>query len=284
MRAWVLAFVIAAFAAPALAQEDAARQRFRAIYEELVEIDTSPTTGSCTRAAEAMLVHLRNAGYSEADAQVIVPEGKPDDGNLVAVLHGASRQRAILLLAHIDVVDATPRGLGARPVHAGRRGRLLLRPRRQRRQSHGRGLPRSHGAPQAGGLSPAPQHHAWRSPAARKPPTASTASNTSSTTIADGCDADFAINEGAGGVLGADGRPVAFNVQAGEKIHQVMHPRSHQSRRPLLAPRARQRDLSPERRRSAVWRSTSSRSNSTPSPAPSSNAWRRSSAARSARP
>ena len=56
------------------------RQAFRDIYEELVEIDTSPTTGSCTRAAEAMLAHLRAAGYSERDARVIVPDGAPELG------------------------------------------------------------------------------------------------------------------------------------------------------------------------------------------------------------
>jgi acetylornithine deacetylase/succinyl-diaminopimelate desuccinylase-like protein len=47
--------------------------------------------------------------------------------------------------------------------------------------------------------------------------------------------ADFAINEGAGGILAPDGRPVALNVQAGEKIHQVMtltvtNPGGHSSR------------------------------------------------------
>ncbi|HVK82233.1 MAG TPA: peptidase M20, partial [Verrucomicrobiae bacterium] len=109
MRAWVLAAAIACvgFSASAHAQElTPERAVFRALYEELVEIDSSPTTGSCTRAADAMLVHLRNAGFSEADAQVIVPDGAPGDGNLVAQIRGTSRQRALLLLAHIDVVDA----------------------------------------------------------------------------------------------------------------------------------------------------------------------------------
>ena len=98
MRAWVLATAVAfvGWGAGAQAQElTPERAAFRAIYEELVEIDTSPSTGSCTRAAEAMLVHLRNAGFSEADAQVIVPEGAPGDGNLVAQIRGTSRQRAL---------------------------------------------------------------------------------------------------------------------------------------------------------------------------------------------
>ena len=106
MRAFLLALAITAFGGTAFAQELAPdRARFRSIYEELVEIDTSPSTGSCTRAVNAMLVHLRAAGYSERDAQVITPENAPDDGNLVAVLRGSSN-RAVLLMAHIDVVDA----------------------------------------------------------------------------------------------------------------------------------------------------------------------------------
>jgi acetylornithine deacetylase/succinyl-diaminopimelate desuccinylase-like protein len=48
-------------------------------------------------------------------------------------------------------------------------------------------------------------------------------------------EADFAINEGAGCILSPDGRPVAFNIQAGEKIHQVYtltvtNPGGHSSR------------------------------------------------------
>jgi aspartyl-tRNA(Asn)/glutamyl-tRNA(Gln) amidotransferase subunit A len=53
-----------------------------------------------------MATRLQAAGYTDADMGVIVPENAPNDGNLVAVLHGQSDAHAILLLAHIDVVDA----------------------------------------------------------------------------------------------------------------------------------------------------------------------------------
>ena len=39
---------------------------FRALYKELVEIDTTRSAGSCTRAAEAMRARLRAAGFATA--------------------------------------------------------------------------------------------------------------------------------------------------------------------------------------------------------------------------
>lgn len=210
------------------------RPAFRAIYEELVEIDTSPSTGSCTRAAEAMLAHLWAAGYSEQDARVIVPDGAPDDGNLVAVLRGSSRQRAMLLLAHIDVVDARredwerdpftlveengffyARGSADDKAMAAVWVDLMvrlrqegLRPRRTIRMALTCGEETSN---RVNGVDYLLQNNReW-------------------------LQAEFALNEGAGGVLSADGRPIALNVQAGEKIHQVYtltvtNPGGHSSR------------------------------------------------------
>jgi acetylornithine deacetylase/succinyl-diaminopimelate desuccinylase-like protein len=80
---------------------------FRALYKELVEINTTLSVGSCTRAAEAMGKRLTDAGYPAADVQVIVAPDHPREGNLVAVLHGSDpKAGAMLLLAHIDVVEA----------------------------------------------------------------------------------------------------------------------------------------------------------------------------------
>lgn len=210
------------------------RAAFRAIYEELVEIDSSPSTGSCTRAAEAMLTHLRDAGFSEADARVIVPDGALDDGNLVAQIRGTSRQRALLLLAHIDVVDARRedwerdpftlyeedgyfygRGVADDKAMAAvfvdmlvRMRRENYRPRRSIRMALTCGEETSN---RVNGVDYLLRNHRpW-------------------------LQADFAINEGAGGILDVNGRPIALNIQAGEKIHQVMtltviNPGGHSSR------------------------------------------------------
>src|SRR5712664_144262 len=74
------------------------------IYKELVEINTVTATGDTAKAAEAMAARLRSAGFSAADVQVFTPA--PRKGNLVARLRGSGKKKPILLLAHIDVVDA----------------------------------------------------------------------------------------------------------------------------------------------------------------------------------
>jgi acetylornithine deacetylase/succinyl-diaminopimelate desuccinylase-like protein len=80
---------------------------FRSLYKQLVEINTTRSVGSCTEAAEAMRKHLLDAGIPAADTQILAPADRPKDGSLIAVLHGKDRLvKPILLLAHIDVVEA----------------------------------------------------------------------------------------------------------------------------------------------------------------------------------
>jgi acetylornithine deacetylase/succinyl-diaminopimelate desuccinylase-like protein len=76
------------------------------IFKELVEINTTQS-GSTTRAAEAIAVRLKASGFPEGDVRVLGPV--PNKGNLVARLRGRdSGQKPIILLAHLDVVEALP--------------------------------------------------------------------------------------------------------------------------------------------------------------------------------
>lgn len=80
---------------------------FRALYKELVETNTTLSSGSCTLAAERMAAHLKAAGFPDADVTLFSVPEHPREGGLVAVLHGRSAQApAILLLGHLDVVEA----------------------------------------------------------------------------------------------------------------------------------------------------------------------------------
>lgn len=93
----------ASTAQPALAP---AQAELRAIYQELVEINTTDSVGSCTAAVQAMAVHLKSAGYADKALQILVPPGKPQKGNLVLRLQGNGTKRPLLLVAHVDVVEA----------------------------------------------------------------------------------------------------------------------------------------------------------------------------------
>ena len=89
---------------PALRPDQVA---FKALYKELVETNTTLSAGSCTLAAERMAAHLRQAGYPESDLTLFAVPEHPKDGGLVAILHGRSDKAApILLLGHLDVVEA----------------------------------------------------------------------------------------------------------------------------------------------------------------------------------
>ena len=77
----------------------------REIFQELIEINTTDSIGSTTRAAEAMAARLKGAGIPAADVQVLGPN--PRKGNLIARLRGSdSGRKPLLLLAHLDVVEA----------------------------------------------------------------------------------------------------------------------------------------------------------------------------------
>ena len=54
-----------------------------------------------------MADRLKTAGYPDEDLRIFVPEGHPKEGGLLAALHGSDpNAKAILMLAHVDVVEA----------------------------------------------------------------------------------------------------------------------------------------------------------------------------------
>jgi acetylornithine deacetylase/succinyl-diaminopimelate desuccinylase-like protein len=83
------------------------QKAFFDIYKELVETNTTLSAGSCTLAADRLAAHLKAAGFGDADiTRFSVPE-HPKEGGLVAVLQGSSNKlKPILLLGHLDVVEA----------------------------------------------------------------------------------------------------------------------------------------------------------------------------------
>ena len=103
---WLASFVIGVLfiSVSAGAQSGPNDARAREIYKELVEINTTDSVGNTTRAAEAMAARLKAAGFAAADVQVLGPD--PRKGNLVARYRGTGARKPLLLLAHLDVVEA----------------------------------------------------------------------------------------------------------------------------------------------------------------------------------
>src|SRR5436309_14728974 len=82
-------------------------QRARDIFEQLININTTGSSGSTTIAANAMAKRLTDAGFPAADVQVIGREGSKNF-NLIARYRGTARgaDKPILLLSHLDVGEA----------------------------------------------------------------------------------------------------------------------------------------------------------------------------------
>jgi acetylornithine deacetylase/succinyl-diaminopimelate desuccinylase-like protein len=87
------------------AQVDAStKQLAHDIFKQLVEINTTDSVGNVTTAAEAMAQRFRDAGFPASDIYI----GGPNDRkkNLVVRLHGSSNHKPVLLIGHLDVVEA----------------------------------------------------------------------------------------------------------------------------------------------------------------------------------
>jgi acetylornithine deacetylase/succinyl-diaminopimelate desuccinylase-like protein len=105
LRLLVCCLLVSATAVPALAQLDAQTKKLsRDIFQQLIEINTTDSVGSTTVAAKAMAQRLLDAGFAKEDVLVLGPNERK--GNMVARIHGTGRAKPILLIGHLDVVEA----------------------------------------------------------------------------------------------------------------------------------------------------------------------------------
>ena len=230
-------FALATVTAGAVPPRDtpAGEQRFRALYKELVETNTALSNGSCTLAAERMAARLKAAGFADADLQPFAAPDHPKEGGLVAIYPGREpKLKAILLLAHIDVVEAKredwtrdpftlveengsfyARGAVDDKSEAAIWVDTLIRYRGENyRPRHTLKLALTCGEETAGAFNGA----RWLTENRREL-----------------IDAAFALNEGGSGELDGAGNRVALDVEAGEKFPQnyrfeVTNPGGHSSR------------------------------------------------------
>ena len=105
-RCIVAAVALASIAPAAGAQQspETFHQLGHAILRELIETNTTGSSGNTTIAAGQLSTRFRDAGFPEADVQVVGPT--PKNLNLVVRYRGSGARKPILLLAHLDVVEA----------------------------------------------------------------------------------------------------------------------------------------------------------------------------------
>ncbi len=102
-----LGVTLAASAAVAQTAPRPDQVEFRGLYKELVETNTTLSSGSCTLAAERMAARLKAAGIADSQLTLFAVPEHPKEGGLVVVYPGTSKKlKPMLLLAHLDVVEA----------------------------------------------------------------------------------------------------------------------------------------------------------------------------------
>ena len=217
------------------AQSAAGEANFRELYRELIETNTALSNGSCTLAAERMAARLKAAGFADSDLHPFAAPGHPKEGGLVAIYPGRDpKLKALLLLAHIDVVEAKredwtrdpfklveengnfyARGVIDDKAEAAIWVDTLVRYKQENyRPRRTIKLALTCGEETSGAFNGAQ----WLVEHER-----------------DLIDAAFAVNEGAWGELDAEGHRVVMEIQAGEKTSQnyrleVTNPGGHSSR------------------------------------------------------
>ncbi len=95
----------AVFTLSARAQiDDPTKQLAHDIFKQLIEINTTDSVGNVTSASEAVAKRFREAGFPESDIHVLGPNDRKE--NLVVRFHGSDKHKPVLLIGHLDVVEA----------------------------------------------------------------------------------------------------------------------------------------------------------------------------------
>jgi acetylornithine deacetylase/succinyl-diaminopimelate desuccinylase-like protein len=231
--AWWLAVLAAAGAAHG-AGLTPVQQQMRSIYQELVETNTTNSVGSCTVAAQKMAKRLKAGGFKDSELQMIIPPGGPQKGNLIARLKGDGSKKPLLLLAHIDVVEAKREDWERDPFKLVEENGMFY----ARGSSDDKAMA-------AAFVNNMLLYKKEKLPLKRDIILALTCDEELVPSQFDGAeylvnhhraliDAEIALNEGGGGLLDKVGKPVRHGIQAGEKIYQsfqleVTNPGGHSS-------------------------------------------------------
>lgn len=196
---------------------------FRALYKQLVEINTTLSVGSCTSAAKAMAARLKAAGLADEDLQILAPPERPNDGALIARYPGSdTKAEPILLLAHLDVVEARREDWERDPFTLVEENGFFYARGASDDKAMAAVFTDSLIRYKAEGFVPR-RGITLALTCGEETPDTFNSVEWLLQTRPDVLKAAFVINEGAGGELNARDEPVALQVQAGEKVYQDFH-------------------------------------------------------------
>ena len=107
-RSFVVLALVCQWAIPLGAQTSLTpnQAEAREIFRELIEINSSYKGGSTTPAARAIANRFIAAGFPASDVQVLGPAGDKDSSVIVRMQGTSKTLKPILLIAHLDVVEA----------------------------------------------------------------------------------------------------------------------------------------------------------------------------------
>ena len=211
----------AIIAVPAAAQPlKPDQQAFFEMYKELVETNTTLSAGSCTVAAEQIAKRLKAAGFRDSDLTLFAAPENPREGGLVAVLPGTDAgAKPILLLAHLDVVEAKREDWTRDPFKLVEENGFY----------YARGT--ADDKAQAAIWTDTMIRYKQAGRAPKRTLKLALTCGEETTNAFNGADwlaknrpaliaAEYALNEGGGGRLSPEGKPMGMSVQVGEKTVQ----------------------------------------------------------------
>ena len=207
-------------ATSAMAQSYPGEARFREIFKELIETNTTYSSGNCTVAAQKMVDRLHSVGFSDKDAFVFTNPDFPKEGGAIAVIKGTSKaKKGVLLMAHLDVVEAKREDWTRDPFTLYEENGFF----------YGRGVSDMKNIAaywvdnmmryKEEGFKP--KYDIKLALTCGEETTgAFNGAEWLSKNHKDWIDADFALNEGAGGSLDENGNRISLSVQGAQKVYQ----------------------------------------------------------------
>jgi acetylornithine deacetylase/succinyl-diaminopimelate desuccinylase-like protein len=96
--------VTRAVAASTDSADTASNEFARQLLEQLIAINTTDSVGNVTQAAELAAKELKAHGFAAADMRILGPNERKK--NLVVRLKGSGQKKPLLIIGHLDVVEA----------------------------------------------------------------------------------------------------------------------------------------------------------------------------------